>query len=274
MAYGGLRLRGGQTSQCLEERANAGATVSQALRDCMGNQDTLRLPNGQQGVQMNLVQDTLEYAGASQETRTLANSLIGEVTLRAGGPLGTENARPTAALLSRYEQRRQEADQRLRAAIDEYVTTGTVSDATLRQISVPGQPLPRAALDALAAMQADAVRRESLIGRLATGTAITQLTWECHQLQDELIAAAEGNQHLTDEARRLYEKRVTTLKRSLEQVKEKVDIQERYYQPAVQALMTEYANVQALATGIGLRAGASAPAPMPFGTQNPIGYGR
>jgi hypothetical protein len=274
MAYGGLRLRGGQTSQCLEERANAGATVSQALADCMGNQDTLRRPDGTQGINMNLIDETLANAGATQETRTLANSLVGEVTLRAGGPLGTENARPTAALLSRYEQRRQEADQRLRAAIDEYMTTGTVSEATLQQISVPGQPLPRAALDALASMQADVVRRESLIGRLATGTAITQLTWECHQLQDELIAAAEGNQHLTDEARRLYEKRVVALKRSLEQVKEKVDIQERYYQPAVQALVKEHANIQALATKIGLETGASTLPPMPFGTQAPIGYGR
>ena len=58
-------------------------------------------------------------------------------------------------MLQRYERHRHDAETALRQAIQELATTGQVSDATLRAVSVPGQPLPRAALDALVTLQQD-----------------------------------------------------------------------------------------------------------------------
>ncbi len=275
MAYGGLRLRGGNTSQCLEDEANAGHSISEALKTCNGGVQSLRTPAGSNGPQVHLIQDTLAAAGTSTETQTLARSLLGEVTLRANnGQLGAQHDRPQAAMLSRYESHRQDADAALRQAIQELQTTGQVSDATLRAVSVPGQPLPRAALNALVSLQQDQVRFESLLSKLSTGLAITQLTWECSDLQEQLAASTEANGQLTDEERRLVEKRIEALHRDLQQVIDKKDILERHLQPAIDALLHEYSAVQETATRVGLRAPAMRAPQMPYRLQAPAGYGQ
>jgi hypothetical protein len=274
MAYGGLRLRGGHTSQCLEDEANAGHSISEALKTCNSGVQSLRTPAGSNGPEVNLIQDTLAAAGTSTETQTLAKSLLGEVTLRANnGQLGTQHDRPQAPMLARYEGHRQDADAALRQAIQELQTTGQVSDATLRAVSVPGQPLPRAALDALVTLQQDQVRFESLLAKLSTGLAIVHLTWECHELQEQLAASTEANGHLTDEQRRLMEKRLDALQRDLSQVTAKKEVLERHLQPALDALLTEYTAVQDSATRAGLRAPARVAPVLPYRTQQPLGYG-
>ncbi len=177
-------------------------------------------------------------------------------------------------MLSRYESHRQDADAALRQAIQELQTTGQVSDATLRAVSVPGQPLPRAALNALVSLQQDQVRFESLLSKLSTGLAITQLTWECSDLQEQLAASTEANGQLTDEERRLVEKRIEALHRDLQQVIDKKDILERHLQPAIDALLHEYSAVQETATRVGLRAPAMRAPQMPYRLQAPAGYGQ
>jgi hypothetical protein len=275
MTYGGLRLRGGQISQCLEDAVQAGRSITDALRTCNGDVQALRTPGGSRAPRIELLHDTLAAAGASAETHALARSLLGEVTLSAQqGLLGTQHERPQAAMLQRYEGHRQETDQALRQAIQELASTGQVSDATLRAVSVPGQPLPRAALDALATLQQDPVRYESLLQKLTTGLAITRLTWECHDLQDQLAASTEANQDLTDEQRRLLEKRLEALQRDLQQVIAKKEVLERHLHPALDALLTEYTAVQDSATRAGLRAPAQGTPVMPYRTQQPAGYGR
>ena len=132
--------------------------------------------------------------------------------------------------------------------------------------------MPRVALDAFKALQ-DPIRREAFIGQLTTRSALTQLTWECHELQDQLLAAAEGNQHLTDEQRRLLEKRFETLHRSLVQLREKLEVAEGY-QTALDGLMQEYARVQQTATTYGVQAPTRHLPPMMFDTQTPAGWGR
>ena len=275
MAYGGLRLRGGQISQCLEDAVQAGRSITEALRTCNGDVTALRTPAGGRAPQVKLLEETLHVAGASPELQTLARSLLGEVTLSATrGQLGTQQERPQAAMLQRYERHRHDAETALRQAIQELARTGQVSDATLRAVSVPGQPLPRAALDALVALQQDAVRFDSLVQKLTTGLAITRLTWECHDVHDQLAASTEANQELTDEQRRLLEKRLEGLQRDLHQVIAKKEVLERHLQPALDALLTEYAAVQDSATRAGLRAPAQGTPVMPYRTQSPAGYGR
>ena len=157
-------------------------------------------------------------------------------------------------MLQRYERHRHDAETALRQAIQELARTGQVSDATLRAVSVPGQPLPRAALDALVTLQQDPTRFDSLVQKLTTGLAITRLTWECHDVHDQLAASTEANQELTDEQRRLLEKRLEGLQRDLNQVIAKKEVLERHLQPALDALLTEYTAVQDSATRAGLRA--------------------
>jgi hypothetical protein len=273
MAYGGLRLRGGAISQCLEDEANKGSALSVALRTCNGQMSGLRLPSGATGPEAHLIQDTLAAAGATTETQTLARTLLGEVTLRANnGQLGSDHSRPQAAMLAQYEAHRQTSDAALRTAVQELRDTGQVSEATLRSVSVPGQAMPQAALDALRQLQQDPVRYESLLGKLSTGLAVTQLTWQCQELQEQLTAATEANTHLTDEEKRLLEKRYDGLRRDLAAVMQKKDVLEKHLQPAIDALLSEYAAVQEVATKAGLRAPSVSTPQMPYRRQQPSGY--
>jgi hypothetical protein len=273
MAYGGLRLRGGQISQCLEDQVQAGSSISVALQTCNGDVQSIRTPAGIQSTEVELVQETLTAAGANQETKTLAHALLGEMTLRTnGGKLGTDQHRPQGAMLRRYEGHRQEADAALRQAIAELRDTGRVSDTTLRAIAVPGQPIPRAALEALVTLQKDPVRYESLTQKLSTSLAITKLTWECTELQEHLAASIEANHELTDESRRMLEKRLEGLQRDLHQVMARKEVVERHLQPAIDALLHEYAAVQEVATHAGLRAPSRGRNAVPHSPQLPAGY--
>jgi regulator of replication initiation timing len=273
--YGGMRLRGGEISQCLSDEVAAGHGISAALRTCNGDVTDVRSPTGRRAPRVEVLAETLDAAGASPETRTLAKSLLGELTMSAnGGQLGTQQDRPSAGMLARYEANRLAADTALRTAIEELKTTGQVSDATLRAVSVPGQPLPRAALDALVALQQDPTRYETLLGKLSTGLAVTQLTWECDDLKSQLAGSIESNQELTDEQRRLLERRLEALERDLKQVIAKKDIVEKHLQPALDALLQEYQAVQSVATQAGFRAPAKVGPVMPYRTQGPGGYGQ
>lgn len=273
MQYAGSRLRGGWESQCLEHQVAAGATLNKAMNFCSAAGNSLRLPNGEQGSEMKVVADTLQYFGASQETIRVAGQLLGEVTLQAGdGRLNAQHDRPRAALLQRYEAHRTDATSALQRAVDEFASSGSLSDATLREISTPGQEIPVAAIQALAALRQDPVRYEALSGKLAGGTAIVRLTWECQELQDMLAAAADGTQNLTDEARRLLENRKKQLDVQLQQTLAKINVVEKHLQPALQELFTEYEAVQSMATQAGLRTPSVRIPPMPFRRQYPGGY--
>ena len=275
MAYGGLRLRGGHISQCLEDEVQAGHSISEALKTCHGDVTALRSPSGNRVPQVALVQETLQAAGASSEMQTLAKSLLGEVTLSAhNGQLGAQQDRPQAAMLQRYEGHRQEADAALRQALQELHTTGQIAEATLQAASVPGQPLPRAALDALVMLQQDPVRFQSLLQKLTTGLALVHLTWECQELHEQLAGSVEANQELTDEQKRLLEKRLEALQRDLQQVTAKKEVLERHLQPALDALLHEYSAVQDTATRAGLTAPARLAPVVPYRTQQPAGYGQ
>lgn len=275
MAYAGLRLRGGQTSQCLETQATAGKDLSSAMAYCNTDVASVRTPAGQQATQMDLVRETLSAAGANQETQQLLRNLVGEVTLNAqGGTLGSRQHRPTHSLLKRYEDHRREAENRLREAVRTIASTGVVPDTLLRDLSVPGQAMPRAALDALAALQRDPVRAESLLNKLATGLGMIRLTWEVHELHGELDAAESVNVQLTDEQRHLLQQRLAALQRELDQVTQKKATIEQHLQPALEALLSEYSAVQQEAARVGLRAPSTTPPRTPYRGQGPTGYGQ
>jgi hypothetical protein len=276
MAYAGLRLHGGQVSQCLEEQTGRGIGITEALDVCNRPASSLRLPDGSTGIQANLVQDLLATMGAPQETQVLAHSLVGEVTVRTGNAgLQAALQHPQAAMLALYEQHRAEADAALRAAVDEYVQTGTITPATLQSLAVPGQTVPRVAVEALAGLQGDPARYENAVGKVSTQAAIVQLTWEVHQLQEELTAATSQNQQITDEQRRLIEQKLALLQRTLAQQVQKVEVTERYT-AALDGLLRDLTALQAQAARVGLSVPTltlGGPS-LRYQRQLPMGWGR
>lgn len=272
--FAGLRLRGGEVSRCLEEQGRSGATVSQALRICNDSPSFLRRPDGSRGVEVRLIADTMAAAGASQEMQTLAPALLGEITLQAGNGLGFASGRPQAALHGRYAHHKAQAEMTLQAAVEELQTTGTVREETLRAASIPGKPLSRAAVEALAALRKDPTRYETHVGQMSTASALAKLTWECGEIEEQLTAAIEGNAHLSDAERALLEKRYQALRRNLAQFMAQVDVIEKYDRPAVDALMRDYTAVQEAATQFGLRAPAVQITPSRYQRQLPMGYSR
>lgn len=272
----GLRLRGGEISKCLEEQAKQGNTsISQALRVCNDSPSFLRRPDGSTGTEIRVIEDTLRVAGASPEVQTLAPALMGEITLRAGDGLGFQSGRPQQALMARYESHKATATTAIETVAEEMAETGTVSAQTLQAASLPGRPFARATAEALASMRGDPDRYAAHVGRLSTGNALARLQWECAELQNQLDAAAEGNAHLSDEVREQLRKRNDALRRELAQFMAKIDVEEKYYTPAVDALLRDHAAIQQQVTDLGIRAPAvSVNQPGRYRTQQPLGYSR
>jgi hypothetical protein len=275
MAAAGLKLRGGQAAQCLEDEQQAGTPLNTALQRCLRNVSGLRSPLGGTAGQVELVKETLQAAGASAATVAIARDLLGEVTLTAGGAsLQAQQQRPPSSLHLRYEQLQTATAIQLRQAAATVAAGGMPPLAIWQDLSLPGQPFPRAALTALAALRVDPVRQESYIQKLASGLALTRLTWEVRELHDQLAAAGTVNAQLTDEQRRLLEQRLATLHHELTRLTQEKETTERHVLPVLDALLQEHAAVQHETTRVGLQAPASpAPPPTPFRGQIPAGFG-
>ena len=205
----------------------------------------------------------------------LARTLLGEVTLTAGGrSLGADAQRPAESLHRRYEDFRASVADRLRDAVAALAAGQAPPPGTLQELALPGQPLPRAALDALVALQADPVRYESFLQKLAAGLALTRLTWDVQELHSQLAGAAAVNQQLTEEERHVLQQRLAGLQQELARVVQQKEVAERHVLPVLEALLAEYAATQAEATRLGLGIpAATTPPPTPFQGQLPGGYG-
>jgi hypothetical protein len=270
--YTGMRLRNDEVSRCLEEQQRSGATINQALQRCHQAPTSLRLPDGSRGVEVHIVQDTLRAAGASTEVQQLAQQALGDITLRAGDALGVEAYRPSGALLGLYETHKQQYDAALDTAATEFREHGTLSESTLRAVSTPGQPLPRVAVEALAAMQGDPARYAHHRGQLSTAAALSQLTWRCQELEATMAASLASNPNVSDEERRAASQLNEQLRRELAHLMQKVDVRDKYQAPAIDNLLREYTALQETATRYGIGAPAITITPSRYGPQLPMGY--
>jgi hypothetical protein len=221
-----------------------------------------------------LIEDTLRAAGASPLVQTLAPTVMGEITLTAGDRIGHDSRRPQAALQALYEQHRTTARTNLDAAVDEYQQTGTVQAQTLQSTSSPGKATARVTIEALASLKGDPVRYEAHMGQLTTAQAVARLTWQCAELENELAAAADGNVKLSDAERKAIEKQNEALRRNLAQFFAKMDVLNKYEEPAVDALMRDYTAVQDAAAAAGLRAPAIQISAPRYRGQQPSGYSK
>ncbi len=270
----GLSLRDSEVAKCLEASQGTGATLNQALQQCNGAPTTLRRPDGGTGVEVRLIEDTLRAAGASPLVQTLAPTVMGEITLTAGDRIGHDSRRPQAALQALYEQHRTTARTNLDAAVDEYQQTGTVQAQTLQSTSSPGKATARVTIEALASLKGDPVRYEAHMGQLTTAQAVARLTWQCAELENELAAAADGNVKLSDAERKAIEKQNEALRRNLAQFFAKMDVLNKYEEPAVDALLRDYTAVQDAAAAAGLRAPAMQVQPSRYRGQTPGGFSK
>jgi hypothetical protein len=273
--YAGLRLRGGQVSQCLSQKVGS-MGIDRAMRVCNEEPFTLRKPDGSFGPEVNLIQDTLRAAGADPETRALAKAFLGDVTLRTGDTFGISAQSPLEAMAGRYDAHKQEYAIHLDEAVTAYQATGTVSDYSTVVLSVPGQPMPHVAIEKLAALKnTDPVRYEALAASLSTAAAFSQITSECHDLQNQIQAAADGNQHLSEPELAAIKKKLERLRMTLAQMEETIGAAEKH-SAALDKVFVEYARTEQMVS----RLGVSAPAiqiqvpPARFGQQQPIGYAR
>lgn len=271
----GLSLRDAEVARCLKDSQSAGLTINQALAACNSSPTSLRLPGGGTGAEVRLIEDTLRIAGASTEMQTLGPLLLGEVTLRAGDPMGFDSRRPQAALQALYEQYRATAHDRLETAVQEYLTTGTVQAQTLQQASTPGKATARVTIDGLAALhRLDPARYETHLGNLTTAQAIARLTWQCAELENALADGAASQADYSASERQAIEQQLTTLRRNLAQFYAKVDVQNKYEAPAVEGLLRDVAAIQETAAAQGFRAPAVQVQDSRYRHQLPSGYSK
>jgi hypothetical protein len=273
--YAGLRLRGGQVSQCLSQQSAQGVGIERAMRLCNEEPFNLRNPDGSFGAEVHLIQDTLRAAGANQETQQLAQAFLGDVTMQAGNPFRISSQSPLEAMFGRYDEHKQKYGERLNAAVATYQASGTVPEATLRSLSVPGQPMPGVAIEKLAVLRTDPVRYDALVGSLSTAAAFAQVTSDCHDLQNQIQAAADGNQHLSEPELAAIKKKLERLRMGLAQMEGTIGAAEKH-SAALDKVFVEYAKTEQMVS----RLGVSAPAiqiqvpPARFTTQQPLGYAR
>ncbi len=240
---------------------------------CLGSVRNVRSPDGSEKTQVNLIQETLQAAGADKLTMTLARNLLGEVVLTAdGGRLGANMSHPVNSLQQRYEDFRQEFVTQLDTAADTIADGQAVPDAVLQSLSWPGQPMAIAPLNALASLRGDPLRYWTYRDKLASGLALARTGWEIHEIQEHLASATTINPNLSEAQREALRDHLQVLQRKMTRLQAEKELAEQHVLPVIGALLEEQRRIQRAATPVGLSAPPPQPPPLPFQGASPWGY--
>lgn len=172
--------------QCLEEKKAQGLAIDQAMEACGAK--TLPLVDylGKKVERLEVVGAALDTVGASDETKTLAKDILGEVTFSAGGET-TRTGHGVGRVAAKYEQLADDKEREVLEILNRLHESGTVTQEDLDRLSTPSLPMtPRHLLTLARLPNGD---RHVAALRLARALAMHRLMTQVKAVQEYLQAA-------------------------------------------------------------------------------------
>ena len=285
---GGLssKLKSSRVQKCIDDARRPGAggavntTLAEAQEACAGALagGIIDPADGVRKASVDLIGGSLDRANAPAEVKTFADEVIGEVTIEQGAsnaePLKTTIARPSKGLHDVFQEEKDDLVADLEAAVVVVAGGGTLTAAEMRELSLPGAPMPGAVIEALADMsQSDPLAYAGYRNKLAGNMALIRLNWRVHELQEHLDESVLTNQELGEPEAEVIRQRQERLRREMRRVVEQKEMAERHVLPVMESMVADHRESQREAA----RRGMQAPADLggtdnQWGRQNGIGY--
>ncbi len=222
------KLRKKSESECVKEKVGTGLDIDGALKVCKAGKDPFAfLKNAEgiplaQGGKINVLSDIFKRINIPQERKEFIESVVGETTITASQ---IENNKGEKSIYKVNEEFRDETSQKLFPLVDEYINSKSVSSDSLKELSLPNNPVTEEQIKNIALMPK--AKQYIAIAKISSDIAYFKTISQYRQAIDDLLEAMRAP-GLDDVQRGVLERDYNYLKEKLERFKEEREIYKDY----------------------------------------------
>ena len=240
-SFGGVAASDSALAECL--RAAEPTESSQAVWDrCRADRGGfIPLPNGGRGAEVDVVATILETAGVPAEDAARIQGYTGQFIIRGDGTLfDTEKTAPTETAVRTYNAIKTVFAEGIADLVASVRSGEQPTASQLNAFSVPGVPLPRAAIESVAG-EPDASLRRYKAEALAASLALAKSKWDLLEDLHKLEKAVQASEMSPDQER-VARVALANFRGEIERLEALKQILDEHFKPAVEGLLEARAN--------------------------------
>ena len=232
------KLRKKSESECIKEKVAQGLDIDSAMRECKEGKDPfafLKDSNGLpllQGGKIDILSDIFKKINIPDDRKEFTKAIVGETTVTA---TQIENNKGAKSIYSVNEEFRSDNMDKLVSLVDEYVTSMTISESALKDLSLPNNPLTDEQIKNIALMPK--AKQYIALSKIASDIAFFKTVDKCRQAMDDLLEAMRAP-GIDDVKREVFQRDYDNLRERLERFKEERQLY-RDYNEAVRGILSE-----------------------------------
>lgn len=222
------KLRKTSEDACVKEKVAQGSDIDSALKACKGQSDPFAyLKNSDgipllQGGKIDVISDILKKINIPQDRKDFVKSVVGETTITSS-QIG--NSKGQKSIYSVNDDFRNDAMAKLASLVDGYITSRSISEDALKEISLPNSPIVDEQIKEIVLMPR--AKQYIAIAKLASNMAYFRTIAKYRQALDDLLEAMRTS-GLDDVQRGVLERGYNALKEEFERFKEERQIYKDY----------------------------------------------
>jgi len=214
------KLRKASEDACVKERVARGSDIDSALNACKGQSDPFAYLKNADGIpllrggKIDVISDILKKINIPQDRKDFVKSVVGETTITS---LQIENRKGQESIYSVNEDFRNDAMAKLASLVEGYVTSKSVPEGALKEMSLPNSPIVDEQIKEIALMPR--AKQYIAISKIASDMAYFKTIAKYRQAMDDLLEAMRVP-GLDDVQRGVLERDYNALKEEFERFKE------------------------------------------------------
>ncbi len=232
------KLRKKSESECVKEKVAQGLDIDSALKACKEGKDPFAfLKNAEgiplsQGGKIDVLSDIFKKINIPSDRKDFVKSVVGETTITSSQ---IENNKGEKSIYKVNDDFRSETSDKFFSLLNEYLSSKTVSDDSLKDLSLHNNPVTEEQIKNIALMPK--AKQYIAVSKMSSDIAYFKTISQYRQAMDDLLEAMRAP-GLDDVQRGVLERDYNYLKEKLERFKEERQIYKDYNE-AVAGILSE-----------------------------------
>ena len=222
------KLRKKSESECVKEKVSTGLDIDSALKACKEGKDPFAfLKNAEgiplaQGGKIDVLSDIFKKINIPDDRKDFVKSVVGETTITSSQ---IENNKGEKSIYKVNDEFRTDTSGKLFSLTEEYLNSKTVSDDSLKELSLPNNPVTEEQIRDITLMPK--AKQYIAVSKISSDIAYFKTISQYRQALDDLLEAMRAP-GLDDVQRGVLERDYNYLKEKLERFKEEREIYKDY----------------------------------------------
>ena len=237
------KLRKKSEDECVKEKQSQGIDIDSALKACKEGKDPFAfLKNAEgiplaQGGKIDILADIFKKINIPDDRKDFVKSVVGETTITSSQ---IENNKGEKSIYKVNDEFRTDTSGKLFSLTEEYLNSKTVSDDSLKELSLPNNPVTAEQIRDITLMPK--AKQYIAVSKISSDIAYFKTISQYRQAMDDLLEAMRAP-GLDDVQRGVLERDYNYLKEKLERFKEEKQIYKDYNE-AVAGILSESEKVK------------------------------